>query len=309
MIDMPRSENSQTTSTTNCKYCNKPDTPSKTFSWLNIKYVSTDDVFDVIGDISKKTNIPYSFFVPLGSTGKAKICGDIDLAVDSTNPNSTVLLEKLSTILPPDHLYFNSGTGVWSAAIEIPSRSGEMVQVDFMFTDNMKWTEFAYFSDPENSEYKGALRTALLMSVATFIMEDGVDYCQYTSDGLLIMRASRTFDLLCGIRRIYQHRPKKVRGNEYLSKMVTISRDEFRNKIPPNINIDYTDILINDPGVVTRTLFNNETTPEDVRTAEQVIALIKKHFSRATSEEIFKRAAYRVKSISEYINLPPELVV
>lgn len=46
--------------------------------------------------------------------------------------------------------------------------TGENVQIDFIFTDNMDWATFAYFSD-ENSEYKGLHRTQLIIAILSYL--------------------------------------------------------------------------------------------------------------------------------------------
>lgn len=268
--------------------------------------IKRKDIPATIKYFSKLANIPTNELHSVGSTGKVDDSGDIDLAVDlhSFDPESihALLLDKLD-----GQGTYNKATNVASYAV--PIRGDEengKVQIDLMFTPNVEWAKFAYHSEGGNSKYKGAIRAILLSAVAAAKNEPGTDHFEYDGDELII-RVGRTVELSQGLRRIFQHRPKRKDGTGYTKTLKSISIDDFK-KLYPNVEVKSGQIIIDDPAKVVKALFGGNTKPEDVQSAEQVIHLIKKKFDEEMQDKIFSFAAKRAKNISGKMKLPPELL-
>ena len=139
----------------------------------------------------KKENIPATLqllenkvFIPLGikrsswdiigSTGKKSVSGDIDIAIDinavlkETNSESEQefaqkIIAQCEKLNWPTNNRINSGSKMIHLGIPIFNQKNEMVQVDLMIANDMKFTKFKYFSpSEEESKYKGALRSILI---------------------------------------------------------------------------------------------------------------------------------------------------
>lgn len=263
----------------------------------------------VIEIVSKFSSVPVEDLHPLGSTGKAPWSNDVDLAVDR-NVFDPEMVKQSMSLAGPYILDFKdmTGLGVQSYAIEV---DGKAVQVDLMFVDNLEWAKFAYWSPPTNeSDYKGAVRTMLLMGVAANTSVVGYDGFYYV-DSQLVGRIGRTFDLNRGLRRIFQYRPKRKDGNGYLKSMKTVDTvEEVEEAIGSNMTmVVYRNpyLTFDNPLQALAIMFKRPIYPEHVEDAESVIRLIRTSFTEWEQEEIFKKTAERAKSVIEKMKLPREI--
>ena len=264
--------------------------------------VNKGDIAATIKYVSKIAGIPVKDLHPLGSVGKSPTSGDIDLAVDLNKHDMSAVHDKVMQHVD-DEGVLNKGTKIGSYAIPIQGNTGK-VQVDLMFVDNVDWASFAYYSAGADSKFKGVIRTLLLIGVASAMNEPGTDHFEY-DDGELIIRAGRTMDLTKGMRRIFQHRPKKKSGEGYLKTMKSVPVDEFK-KMFPDVKISGDNVIIDDPKTVVQILFGEGTKVSDVRTAEQVLKLIKK-FDKKKQREILSNTKRRAKTLGNKMKLPEEL--
>jgi hypothetical protein len=267
----------------------------------NVGRINKGDIPATIKYVSKISGIPVKELHPLGSVGKKSTSGDIDLAVDinkyDMNDIHTKMMEELN-----DEGVMNKGTKIGSYAVPIQGHKGK-VQVDLMYVNNVKWAQFAYFSSPD-SQYKGAIRTILLMAVAASLNEPGTDHFEFSEDGELIIRAGRTLDLATGLRRIFQHRPTKKKGGGYVKTMKSIPVDEFQ-KMFPEVEVQGDNVLIDDPEMVVQMLFGPGIKPADVDTAEEVLALIQAKFK--DPDKILHFAKSRIKALGNKMKIPEAL--
>lgn len=263
------------------------------------------DIPSTIKYVSKLSGIPVSEMVTLGSVGKSSTSGDIDLAIDVTKYNPEKIHTKMVDKLGDDEVFYNKGMKIGSYAVPIAG-TGEKgkIQVDFMYVENVNWAAFAYYSEGDNSKWKGAIRTILLTGVAAAINEPGIDYFEYEPSGDLRIRAGRTFDRNKGLRRIFQHRPEKKIGTGYVKTMKSIPIEQFK-KLFPHIEIRGTEMVLDDPALVVKVLFGPNTKVSDVRTAEQVLELIKNRFNKAEQDKIFRFAKANAKSLKN-VKIPKE---
>lgn len=265
--------------------------------------IKKEDIPATIKFVSSIIGIPIEDLHPLGSTGKSTDSGDIDLAVDANKYSIDSIHEKMMQNINYMGTY-NKGTKIGSYAINIAGDSTKgKVQVDIMPSHNIEMFRFLYHSQGDKSKYKGAVRTILLMSIASALNEKGMDHFVYDND-ILIIRAGRSIELSRGLKRIFQYRPKKKRGGGYLKMMKTISIEEFKEMFP-DIVIKGENTIVNDPQEIVDVLFDKGVKIDDVESAEQVISIIRERFSEEKQQVIFERAIDRIKQA--HLQVPEEI--
>lgn len=280
--------------------------------------ISKEDIPATIELISKVSGIPKEDLRPLGSVGKKATSGDIDLAVDVSKYDTSEegeIHQRMCKYVGGNCVW-NKGTNVASYGFPIAGDPAKgIVQLDFMPVGNPKWAQFAYHSPYEGeSQYKGNVRTILLMAVASTINEtdaQGRNKDAYVYDpetGELIIRAGRTLDLNKGLRRILQHLPRNKKTGKYLASAKTIDAEEFAS-LYPDIDYEKGDITMDDPQQVLDLLFGGGVTPKDVNTGEQVIELINTKFDEERKKLIMHTAAKRLLPLEQRYgqNIPDEV--
>lgn len=272
---------------------------------VGVQRITRCDIPATIDYVSILSGIPLVDMSPLGSTGKTPTSGDIDLAIDVNKYSVLDVHKNMEQLLGSTNCKYNPGTKVGSYAIPIKGNSDlGLVQVDLMFVPNVKWAEFTYYSPGTQSLYKGAIRRMLLQAVASTIDEDGVDKFVYdptTND--LIVRIGRTMDMNLGLKRIFQMRPKKKRGDGYLSTIKTVSAADIRST-HTNLIFDDADSTIYDPAQALRVMFGGDVDPSSVETAEQIISLIQTLLPSDRQQVIFTRATQKMTEVSHQMNVP-----
>lgn len=277
---------------------------NKALSDLGISRIKREDIPSTINHFCELASISKEDLHVIGSTEKLATSGDIDLAIDSNrfNPEHIDAMMRSKGIVGK----YNKGLQVASYAIPIKGdKNNGLVQVDLMFSPNVEWAKFAYHSPGEGSRFKGAVRTVLLSAVAAILNEPGTDHFDYDG-GELVTRAGRTLHLPTGLKRIFQYRPRNTAGDGYLMSMKNIEVDDFK-KMYPNVELRGGRMNVDDPQKVIKILFGSGVTPKDVESAEQVIHLIKKKFSKQDQDQIFKIAAKRLKDLRGKARLPQEI--
>ena len=100
----------------------------------------------------------------LGSFDKKEFIGDIDIAVKQKLP-----IEEAFNILAKAGFEPHMLKGFNQIAIAVPVSghvASGIAQIDLMFTDNINWCKWSYFSPDEiASKYKGTYRSAFLSSI------------------------------------------------------------------------------------------------------------------------------------------------
>lgn len=278
---------------------------------VGVERIQREDIPATVQLVSQITGIPTEDLHPLGSVGKSPDSGDIDLGIDQNKYNPEDVHKRMCAELGEEMCTYNKGTNIASYAFPIAGdQSKGLVQVDLMYTSNPKWATFSYHSPGTDSQYKGVVRTLLLVGVASTYHETGTDHFEFDpTSGDLIVRAGRTLDLNKGLRRIFQYRPKDKKGERYLKSMKTIPIDKFKEMFP-DVEVRGDDIVIDDPNKVLTVLFGKDVKPKDVSTTEQVIALIKDKFDEERQAQIFQKTANRAKRAgagSGKMKLPPEI--
>lgn len=257
----------------------------------------------IIEYVSRISGVPVKDLHPVGSTGKAESAGDLDLAIDENKHQPFLVHDRMTRSLTSSFATYNKGTRVGSYAV--PVGEDFRVQVDLMFTNNIEWAKFAYFSAGDKSEYKGAVRAVLLAAVAAALDETGVDTFHYDGEELIV-RVGRGIDLGVGMKRLFQMRPHKKYGEGYVKGLKKVTPEEIK-KMYPDLEFDGTDLIIDDPLEVVKILFGPSTRPSNVDSVEEVLDLIQR-FPSGKQRKILNIAKIRAKQLAaKGIKLPAEL--
>ena len=127
----------------------------------------------------------------LGSTGKKPESGDIDIAMDlnkalaesglaDEKEYAQKIVERCTELGWQVNNRMNTGFKMVHIGLPIVGQEGEIAQVDIMSSTNLEFSKFKYHSPtPEESKYKGALRTMLVDCLLKYCTlsaaEDAVD--------------------------------------------------------------------------------------------------------------------------------------
>lgn len=206
-------------------------------------------------------------------SGRKKDSGDVDISypieqIESANNKMLKLVNGEGRL--------NPGTKVGSYAVDL---SNKKIQVDLMFSEDIEWSKFAYYS-PENSKYSGAARNIILATVLAHTQTPGKDFIIRDKDGMPIVRASLSMNLGKGVQRMFKMR-KKNKNGEWLKTMQTVTPEEIRKEFP-NEKFSSDSKIITDPNWLANYLFPGSTS-NDIMTAEDILSLVKK---RKDSKEI-----------------------
>jgi hypothetical protein len=281
----------------------------KALSDVGVQAIRREDIPAVIETVGKFAGIPVNDLHLLGSTGKEPISGDIDLAVDTKWFKPETINLYMVESLGEDNHYYNPATKVHSYAVPTGNTK---VQVDLMFTPHIEWAKFAYYSDGISNgrtQFKGAIRTILLRAATSFASESGVDLkvYDYGPAAELLINIGRNFDLQNGVKRIYQYRQQRKKPalgeSHYLKKMTTIPtlkelQMACRGRVP---DLSAQDIAITDPAQALALIFPRaKVTPDDVRTAEQLLDLITgTTFSPEIQKRILAKAKEKMTAVAD----------
>lgn len=156
---------------------------------VRINYENMEATIDKLyKDILPKLKLSKKDIALLGSAAPGKkrpgeSSGDLDVAVDIeafARNNKIVKTEdvipSLEKILRKEFKLVNPLPGLGIVTVGFPivnvdgKQEGQHVQMDFMLSDNLEFSQFAYWSPASNrSKYKGVYRTVLLGSIAAAI--------------------------------------------------------------------------------------------------------------------------------------------
>lgn len=228
----------------------------------------------------------------LGSTentfkGNKQDSGDIDLVLTFDDIDMSDAHAKMMKLCNNEGS-LNKGTKIGSYAVDIGSKK---VQVDLMFVSNKEWAKFIYHSAEGNgSNYSGATRNMLLMAVTRNKQEIGKDFI-ITNGDQLVARASRAVKLDVGLERLFKLAKKNPKTNDFNKGLDKVEPDELQAQVKTivgrDVKFDPTPDIIDDPDKVVAWMFGSSVKAKDVKTAEQVIAQIKK---LSNSAQIIKDA-------------------
>lgn len=137
---------------------------------------------EIISVISKKFNCKCA---PLGSTGKKRKdqeSGDIDIALELDWNKHSEVVDFVKTKLGNVKEFGNINNTLQVFNFGYEWEPGKIVQIDFMFVDDVDFAEFAYHSPDftkNESKYKGMYASALLMAVTKIVPVDGEEDTEF----------------------------------------------------------------------------------------------------------------------------------
>ena len=216
---------------------------------------------------------------------KKSSSGDIDIAV---NQKFFPDYHKSMQQLVQDRGLYNTGTKVGSYAVDV---GGKYVQVDLMFVNSEDLAKFTYYStEGENSKYPGAIRNIMLMTLATFMIEDGKDFVIKNEDEI-VARASRSLKLDVGLERLFKVAKMRVDGKGRTKSAEKVSPDELEAELkdidPSKVGkFDKSADIIDNPDEIAKFFFGKSVSAKDILTAEDVAKLINKTFSGEKLKDI-----------------------
>jgi hypothetical protein len=232
---------------------------------------------------------------------KKKDAGDIDFAFSKYKKQE--IHNKMKSLTNNQSVY-NTGTKIGSYAVEV--KGGKKVQVDFMFVDSPDFAKFMYYSaEGVDSQYPGAVRNIMLMTLVTFIREEGKDFVSKNEEGDIIARASRSLKLDTGLERLFKVAKKRKDGEGRVKSLEKVSPEELEKElkeIDPSVigKFEKTPDVISDPEAIAHFLFGKGTSAKNIMTAENVARLINKKFS---GEEL-KKIKEKIKEVLTDSDLP-----
>lgn len=240
------------------------------------------DVKAALEFVSKAIGVPFNTLKNdlLGSTeltllGKKKDSGDIDIAFTTKDADAESIDQKMLVATNGEGGY-NKGTRVGSYAVPV---NGKKVQVDLMFVNDKDWAKFIYHSSLGNgSKYPGAVRNILMFTALTKRQVPGEDFVLRDDNGNVIARASRSIKMDVGMERLFKV-AKKTKTGGYSKTMEKVGPEDvktFLKELGKEIKFKGDPDVTSDPATIVQFIFGEGVKPEDVKTAEQVIALIKK---------------------------------
>lgn len=236
---------------------------------------------------------------------KKSSSGDIDIAVNEKNRQK--YHEAMMQLVGGMGLY-NTGTKVGSYAVDVGNKR---VQVDLMFVKSEDLAKFTYYSsEGEASKYPGAVRNIMLMTLATFILEDGKDFVFKNSDDEIIARASRSLKLDVGLERLFKVAKKRKDGEGRVKSLEKVSPDELDHELK-DINssligkFEKSSNIINDPDEIAHFFFGAKVFAKDIMTAEDVAHQIHSKYKGKDLESI--RTAIKEQLDKSGFETPKEL--
>ena len=262
---------------------------------------------NIIKDLKKYTPLNEKDVASLGSTGKKNpggSSGDIDLAVDFTklikNKDATdidgvlIYLKNLADKVS-DRTKLSKGLGEVHLAYPIANVDGkqenEFVQLDFMPTDNMKFSKFTYYSPAEwESKYKGLHRNILLFAILKFstleILETGKD--------------AEGNEVPAVVRKVLLNMDKGI-------SKVTQSFKGKKGNITKGSKAIEREFLSNDPEVITTMAVGSDFKPKDIAIYDQLIKIVLSptFIHKKDRDEILKEVATTFIRLGALF--PPEL--
>lgn len=269
--------------------------------------IKREDVAPTLNYLSEIAKVD---LIPLGSAGKKERSGDIDLAIDSNKVSPKEFEEVLSRLrntLGQENYTHHVGLHIHSFAVPINgSRSNGYVQIDIKYND-ANFLKFSHFSaEGERSAYKGAVRHLLLASVVASTFKAGHDI-QVKEGDQVIAEARWGIDANDGLKRIYRMRKMRLRGGGRKKDMENVPASELHASFP-DLEFDMSAETIRDPKKITQFIFGKGVKPEQIESAEEIIALLKKKRPELIEGGLFERVDRQLQKIgltapSEF-NLP-----
>lgn len=245
----------------------------------NVGRINKEQIPKTLEYLSDITEIALDYLQDnlLGSAGKKSTSGDIDIALGAMWSMDQIE-DELRLYLGKDNVKRLPAMNILSCAVPIEgNKENGFIQVDFMFTDNLPWTKFSFYSDGDKSQYSGVHRSLFLSALAAFKMQNA-----YT-DQILTSSFGYVWSPAKGLSLVFKNRRKNEKTGEYLKTMDT----------------EHTGNYITDPIDVTNYLITNhrgDVKPEDLASVEKIYNVVLNNFNEDYIKKILSIYRERLES-------------
>lgn len=241
-------------------------------AFQNTQPIDSSLIPSVIRSIKRKLVVPVNFAF-LGSTGKKRICGDIDLAVSHDEHGYQSFLARLQQVFGIDNIKAQPQLNQIYSRIAIPNTKGrKFCQVDFMIGNQSLLNFTNWAPDPTTSKYAGSHRTQLIKAVAK-----ARSITAYR-DGRVVARLGLTLMSDTGLHYGARWCPPRKDGKGFTSTMVKVTQDtahEFSALFPELLYLG--DRTWQHPDEICEELFGCGTNEKDVNSFEDVAKRIREN--------------------------------
>ena len=252
--------------------------------------IHRNEVLPTLKKLAQDLHLPDLTNRVLGSTGKKEYSGDIDIVLDDKSPEEIMeLFKDLQTIYGSANVAKNGSMVHLRHPIENfdPSKDEHLprngyVQIDFNFGD-VDWEKTYHHSPGESSAYKGAHRNLAISAIAA------------------------NTDVVASDERDSHDRPiTEIRwkwGQKGFSK---VERKSLKDKRTGNWMRKQEDVILDGPykdaTIISKILFPQDGSPDDLDSLESIIEAVKRNFEPAVQQHIFARMAKNFKGWKDYSN-------
>lgn len=269
--------------------------------------IAKQDIDPTLEYVARIAKIPKEDLIALGSAGKKTRSGDIDVAIDSRHyapEDYERIVDRLRKALGDGHSLYRPGFDTHAFAVPIAGdpRNGR-VQIDLKYND-ASFLRFSHFSaEGERTQYKGAVRSFLLASLAASLYKEGQDV-RYSEGGKVVVDVRWGLDVNAGLKRIYRMCKMRRDGAGRKKDLENVSPKEIRAEFP-DLEFDGRQRTITNPSRIVTRLFGPGVKPKDVETPEAIVALLKKHHPELVKSGFLERVGKSLDRMG--LVGPPEL--
>jgi hypothetical protein len=229
--------------------------------------------------------------IPIGSSGKKQLMGDLDVAADFDGDRGTLF--KLAQQKFGVDTVKSLGSNIVSISYPIvtndPNRLGDRVQVDVMLgkTSFLAWGKYGTSTNEKHKDFsrlKGAARNILFNSITRVIAEIDFPGQQDEWDRLRYM-----LDSDIGLQKVHQTRRNKA-SSVPLKAWKTVSRD----------------VVSDDPNAIVKMIFGDEFNAFDITTFEKTVDVM--YTSRRVAPYANKILDDFYMGLGDLVKSRPELI-
>ena len=248
----------------------------RAFKNLNLTRVTREEIPLVVESIVSVVGLSYEYMMEnmMGSCGKQKDSGDIDIAVDSeqfSKKQFRDIFYRAQKILGQERAKAMLKSGQINLAVNIPNTDRD-IQVDFIY-GKAEWLKFSHWSAGEESNWKGVFisQTFGVLAKMTVLYRYPENAVVDKDNGIdeRLAEVAYAYDLENGLN--VRCRIRKRGG------FVPVTPDEFETQcagpMPPRVpRVGY----IDDPKTVLKILVGPSATFENTSTFEKLLATLRK---------------------------------
>ena len=258
--------------------------------------IGIEEIKPTLMHLSNILDVPYEQISDsvLGSVGKTKVSGDIDIALeDMDDKEKAEFVERLESRLGegnvrkfPTVVSMKYPIQEYSTELQTSKPRTGWVQVDLMFGDR-DWMKFYYHSPGNKSQYKGVHRNLMIAAIT----KNSVEYASKEKDshGRPVEQIRLQWSPTKGLVRIKRISEQSKKGDwKKAQKTEVIGKP------------------IKDPKLISKVVFGPDASSDVFESLETLIAAVKKYFPKR-SEQIFKDFFEGLPAPAKEFEFPKEI--